>query len=187
MCPCPRGSWGLVKLNFQDPKMLREGALWTAWHSSSSTVKWPSIEWLCWIWASGPLIQDFKVRLHDGDWRCLMVASSWSHWPNLRNHRALWRWWWFPVSERSLSEPQLILADLSRETSCSEVQDSYRSTDQGQDVLGTGLVTLGTSCKQTRVDTDTHTRSHKKNWGGRCTAASISKWPLIIVAVLEQC
>ena len=33
----------------------------------------------------------------------------------------------------------------------------------------------------------THTRSHKKNWGGRCTAASISKWPLIIVAVLEQC
>ena len=44
--------------------------------------------------------------------------------------------------------------------------------------------------EHTHTHTHTHTRSHthtKKTWGDRCTAVLISKWPLIIVAVLEQC
>ena len=33
----------------------------------------------------------------------------------------------------------------------------------------------------------THTHNHKKNWGDRYTIASMSKSPLIIHAILEQC
>ena len=55
-----------------------------------------------------------------------------------------------------------------------------RSTDQGQDVLGSGIVTLGPSCKHTHTHTYTHMQPRKiLSW--------LSKWPLIILAVLKQC
>ena len=131
-----------------------------------------------------------------------MVASSWSHWQNLRNLRALWRWWWFQSLKGASQIHSLAWQTYLERQQSSQTCGTLSVWEHWPGSRGPGkcgVVTLGPSCKhthrcahmhtqtQTHRQTDTHTATHTHTNLRRqvhsCIDQSVT---LIIVVVLEQ-